>query len=294
LLEQEAASIDRDRAVLAMVDRSVGILGSIEWLDAQLDVARKHETGASFDSELSLVRWPDDYQLLRWQPNYLRAEYEGSPLREARPTMMVARIDGPTLAIAKRLVDDAIAVEKAGGLAGKVYIDARGMAKSDQPAAAASQGSYQDYDRSLLTMAAAIRQTGDLEVVVDESPELFAEGDCPEAAIYCGWYSLANYVDAFDFVQGAVAVHLASAEATTLREENAKNWCKRLLEEGGCATIGPVYEPYLVSFPRPDAFFAELLRGERPLVEVYYRTKPFNSWMMVLVGDPLYRPFAKQ
>ncbi len=61
-----------------------------------------------------------------------------------------------------------------------------------------------------------------------------------------------------------------------------------------CATIGPVYEPYLVAFPRPDGFFAELLEGERTLVEAYYRTKPFNSWMMVLVGDPLYRPFGKE
>ncbi|MCH2131891.1 MAG: hypothetical protein MK179_22350, partial [Pirellulaceae bacterium] len=26
-------------------------------------------------------------------------------------------------------------------------------------------------------------------------------------------------------------------------------------------------------------------------VEAYYRCKPFNSWTMTLVGDPLYAPF---
>jgi len=28
-------------------------------------------------------------------------------------------------------------------------------------------------------------------------------------------------------------------------------------------------------------------------VECYFKTVPLTSWMMVLVGDPLYNPFAK-
>jgi hypothetical protein len=27
------------------------------------------------------------------------------------------------------------------------------------------------------------------------------------------------------------------------------------------------------------------------LVECFARSNPFNSWMMTLIGDPLYRPF---
>ncbi|HEX2475025.1 MAG TPA: hypothetical protein VHK01_09770, partial [Lacipirellulaceae bacterium] len=34
-----------------------------------------------------------------------------------------------------------------------------------------------------------------------------------------------------------------------------------------------------------------LLNGELTLVECFARTNPFNSWMMTLIGDPLYRPF---
>jgi hypothetical protein len=34
-----------------------------------------------------------------------------------------------------------------------------------------------------------------------------------------------------------------------------------------------------------------LLSGKYTLVETYYRTTPFNSWVMTLVGDPLYNPF---
>jgi hypothetical protein len=53
-----------------------------------------------------------------------------------------------------------------------------------------------------------------------------------------------------------------------------------------------VTEPYLRTFPEPKAFFSELFSG-RCLVEAFYRTKPFNSWQMVLLGDPLYRPFKQ-
>jgi len=33
--------------------------------------------------------------------------------------------------------------------------------------------------------------------------------------------------------------------------------------------------------------------GKYTLVECYYRTALFTSWMTVLVGDPLYNPYAK-
>jgi uncharacterized protein (TIGR03790 family) len=288
IMEQTPPSIERDVVVLAMLERITGLIGSVEWLDEQLANAQKNETGASFDSELSLVMWPDDYQLLRWQPNYLRPGFDNSQLRKFRRTLMVARIDAPTIQLAKGLVDTAMQVEQA-GLRGKVYIDARGLGKLEEPNVA--PGSYADFDRGLLATAKGIKEQTKLEVVLDTGPSLFQPGQCKDAALYCGWYSLSKYVDAFEWKPGAVAYHLASAEATTLRDPASQAWCKRLLEDGVCATIGPVYEPYLIAFPRPEEFFALLLQGDLTLVECYYRTQPFNSWMMTLIGDPLYRPF---
>jgi uncharacterized protein (TIGR03790 family) len=288
LMMQSAPSIQRDALVLALLERSGGLLTAVEWLDQQIEIAVKNETGASFDSELSLVMWPDDYQLLRWQMNYLRPGYDNSQLPKFFRTLMVSRIDAPTLKLAKGLIDTAIQVEKQ-GLHGKAYIDARGIGKLED--SGAPYGSYADFDRSLLITAKGIKEQTEMEVVLDTSPQLFQPGQCPDAALYCGWYSLAKYVDAFKWTPGAIGYHLASLEATTLRDPNSQAWCKRMLESGVCATIGPVYEPYLVAFPRPDEFFALLLRGDLTLVECYYRSNPFNSWMMTLIGDPLYRPF---
>ena len=50
--------------------------------------------------------------------------------------------------------------------------------------------------------------------------------------------------------------------------------------------------PYTVGFPKPAEFFCMLATVRHTLVECYWRTALFASWMTVLVGDPLYNPFA--
>jgi uncharacterized protein (TIGR03790 family) len=103
---------------------------------------------------------------------------------------------------------------------------------------------------------------------------------------------LTKYIDAFDFVDGAVGFHIASYEAASLRDPNSSQWCPAMLKDGITATLGAVAEPYLHAFPPPKDFFEQLYNGSC-LVEAYYRTNPFNSWQLLLVGDPLYKPFRK-
>ena len=105
---------------------------------------------------------------------------------------------------------------------------------------------------------------------------------------------MASYVDCCRFVRGAVAYHIASAEAVSIRERNARYWCKNLLDNGVAATLGPVAEPYTVGFPKPAEFFGLLATGEYTLVECYAKTLLLQSWMTVLIGDPLYKPFARK
>ena len=130
--------------------------------------------------------------------------------------------------------------------------------------------------------------SGRAAVKVDSAEGLFQPGDCPDTALYCGWYSLGRYVGAFTWKPGSVGYHIASAECQTLKEPGSQVWCKRMLEEGVAATLGPVTEPYLSSFPLPDHFFPILMTGELPLLEVYFRTVPHVSWMQILIGDPFY------
>jgi uncharacterized protein (TIGR03790 family) len=262
-----------------------GVLGELQYWEDLKDVYNDGRASASVDSELTLCA-AGSYQRASWLPNPFHGQYEGlSLLEEIRSkTIKVARLDGPTPDLAKRLVDDAIAAEKE-GLEGIFYIDARGLADNDR------QDSYAQYDKRLLSLYAMLKEQASVEVVIDKGPDLFAEGACPNAALYCGWYSLGTYVDAFMWQKGAVGFHVASAEASTLRIPGREVWCKRMIENGIAATLGPVQEPYLSSFPLPDLFFPLLMAGRLPLLEVYFQTIPHLSWRQVLIGDPLYRPF---
>jgi uncharacterized protein (TIGR03790 family) len=248
------------------------------------------DSQAAFDSELSLVLWPS-YPLSGSQLNPMRAYPYALPKTYKQsdydqPPLMVARLDGPTYEIARSLVDRAMAAERM-VLQGRAYIDARGIHDEVNRV-----GSFGYYDESLRTTAALLKTNTSLQVVLDNRKELFGVGQCPNTVLYCGWYSLRNYLDSFSYQVGAVGYHIASFEAETLRPgtPDSNVWCKRMLEKGITATLGAVAEPYLHSFPRPDLFFGDLVSGKYCLVECFYRTKPYNSWMLTLIGDPLYRP----
>ena len=199
--------------------------------------------------------------------------------------MMVCRLEAVSVELTLKMIDDAVAVEKT-GLAGTAYIDARGL-----PAQPYGSGGYGEYDESLRMLADFLKKKSSLTVVLDNREAVFAPGTCPDAALYCGWYSHGVYVDAFKWARGAVGYHIASSEAISLRDPNTTQWCKNLMDRGVTATLGPVAEPYLLAFPRPDEFFPLVLTGKYTMAECFWRTSLLTSWMTILLGDPLYRPF---
>jgi uncharacterized protein (TIGR03790 family) len=270
---------DADAKELADARRQVN---GLEARERRLAHAESH---ACVDSELMLLWWPA-YPLDRWVDNPLYMRASEAYRKSKPPVVLVSRLDGPSADIAKRLVDDAIEAEK-NGLKGKVVIDARGI-KFD-PKNDTGHG-YGGYDESMRETAALLEKAG-FAVELDDKNELLKPGAAKDVAFYCGWYSLANFVDCCEYVPGAVAWHLASSEAVTLRDKNSKLWCPNLLKKGVCATLGPVSEPYTIGFPKPAEFFGLLVTGEYTLVECYARTMLFCSWMTVLVGDPLYNPY---
>jgi len=191
----------------------------------------------------------------------------------------VARLDAGTPADVRAMIDRALDAEK-DGLKGTAYFDARGLTGADD---------YAKADGDIRQAAELARGFG-FPTVLDDKPELFGENKCPLGAIYWGWYSLAKYVDSFQFVPGAIAVHVASGECNSLRE--GPYWCRNLIRNGAAVTMGPTNEPYLEAFPSPTAFLGKLFEGEC-IGQAYYETQGWLSWRMVLLGDPLYRPFRK-
>ncbi len=296
-LETLAATIKKTEADLASAENpntpdpisALAAKGELRRLTERRMILSGQESTAAVDSELMLLWWPT-YNLARWMPNPLHWQFPPAQRAKQPMVLLTARLDGPTPEIAKRLVDDAIFAEE-NGLSGKAYLDARGIAFDPKAANDGGLG-YGGYDQSFRDTATLLK-TAKFDVILDDKPELFAIDSCPDACFYAGWYALGNYQRPGKLNRGAIAWHLASSEAVTLRDAKSKLWCPNLLKDGAAVTLGPVAEPYTIGFPKPAEFFGFVATGEFAMVEVHARTQYFTSWMTVFVGDPLYRPFAK-
>jgi len=246
------------------------------------------KTTASLDSELAML-WRGAYKTEGPAANPLYWRFRGTVAgAKGRPdALMTARIDGPSVALVRRVISDSIAVEKT-GLKGVFYID------SGLPlrfAKASSNAGYRAYDNRFRTLHAFLTRRTGMKVVLDTSAGLFAPGKCPDAALYAGWYSLRRYVAAFTWKRGAVGWHTASFEAADLRNPKSAQWCPQMLINGVAGTTGAVDEPLLMAFPAPEEFYPLLLTGKYTIAECYWRTVPNASWQLTLIADPLYNPF---
>jgi uncharacterized protein (TIGR03790 family) len=254
-----------------------GLAAELSELNNKIDNLTAKESHASVDSELAMVRY-SSYPLGKWQPNRLF----GLGFGQEKMTIMTCRLDGPDAYVPMQLVAKALVAEH-NGLKGTAYFDSRGLAKDSK------FGSYGYFDNTIREVAKITRAAG-IRTVAQDKSELFSAGQCRDTMFYCGWYSVKNYIDAFTFNTGAIGYHIASWEAIDIHDPLTKQWVPAMLRDGITATFGAVAEPYLTAFPEPDKFFAEILTG-RCLVEAYFITKPFNSWQLILIGDPLYTPF---
>jgi uncharacterized protein (TIGR03790 family) len=241
--------------------------------------------GAAVDSELCTLPIKNSSVPLagpRSNPVYGKARAQVDP---TNGVLMVARLDGPTPAVARALVDKALAAE-ADGLWGRGYFDLRGL----------TNGEYKKGDDWIGGAAEITRHFG-FETVVDEKEATFpAAFPMSQIAFYAGWYeTTASGPFArpkVEFMPGAFAYHLHSFSAQNLRSAT-QNWCGPLLAAGATATMGCVDEPFLDGTPKIDAFFACFLPGCYTFGEAAYACQRFVSWQTTVVGDPLYRPFGK-
>ena len=220
-------------------------------------------------------------------PNWVYGTTNTALLHPTNGILLVARLDGPSVEIARGLVDKALAAEH-DGLWGRAYFDARGLDKTN---------SYYVGDEWILNAGEICRQLG-FETTVDKNPATFpADFPMSQIAIYCGWYD-ENVSGPFtlpkvEFMPGAFAYHLHSFSAATLRSPN-QFWVGPLLAKGATCTMGCVNEPYLPCTPNVYAFLARLIAGGFTFGEAAWAAQPVLSWQITVVGDPLYRPFGRE
>lgn len=250
------------------------------------DVPRSGPLGnrneASVDSELAALAFMS-HQISGPTPNPYFQNFRAIGDFENATILLVCRLDAPAAATVRRMILDAIAAEK-NGLWGRAYVDA-----AHNTSAGMEVG-----DQWLAQITGQLHKVG-IPVVYDEAPAIFPEGyPMTDCALYYGWYAetvAGPFTQpGFRFLPGAVAVHIHSFSASTLRDPNA-NWVAPLVTKGAAASMGNVYEPYLELTAHLDIFNDRLLHGFT-FAESAYMSIRALSWMSVMVGDPLYRPYA--
>jgi uncharacterized protein (TIGR03790 family) len=237
---------------------------------------------ACLDNELSLL------------PRHGELNFDG-PLRNPRfastnagwlhPTngvIIVSRLDGPNMEIAKALVDKALVAERE-GLWGRAYFDLRNL----------TNGAYAPGDRWITNCSTVARDVG-FETVVDNLPAVLNNAfPLSQVALYFGWYeghATGPFgLSSVEFGPGAVAYHLHSYSAGNPRSA-AQNWVGPFLAKGVTFTMGCTSEPYLTFTPQVDVFLESLLKLCFTAGEAALNSLPVLSWQTLVVGDPLYRP----
>lgn len=244
------------------------------------DPIRSHDESA-VDSELAALGALDnDYFGIFNNPYFRRF----SPILDSSVTsglLLVARLDAPTAETVRRMIDDTLLAERV-GLYGWAYIDRRSI----------PERGYREGDDWLQNAAAECWNHG-IPVILDNNPAVLPAGFAvTDAALYYGWYDwqAGGALAAPQFRPGAVAVHIHSFSARTLRDPNA-HWVGPLVTRGAAATMGNVYEPYLDLTAHLDVFNERLLQGFT-FAESAYMSLKVLSWMTAIIGDPLYRPYA--
>lgn len=239
---------------------------------------------ACVDNELALLPAAGSYALTG--PLLNRLAYGATNptvLRPSNQLLMVTRLDGPTPALARQLVDRALQAER-DGVWGRAYFDLRSIT-----------GDYAQGDAFITNAAVASRIAG-LEVDVDTLPEtLPLSYPLSHVALYAGWYAYSAEGPFarpdVEFVPGAIAYHLHSFSAMALRSTN-QTWAGPFIARGATATLGCTDEPYLTFTPNVGIFVSRILAGWT-WGEAAYASLPALSWQTIILGDPLYRPYAR-
>ena len=250
--------------------------------DPELSKAISTRNEASVDSELAALGLPD-FKPAALVPNPYFGRFTPI-LDEAMPPGMLlpSRLDAPAPEMVRAMIDDAITTEKE-GLWGWAYVDGRDI----------TSGGYFEGDNWMRNLVKILRERG-VPTIFDNLPATFGENfPVTDAAVYFGWY--AGDINGpflrenFRFRRGAVAVHLHSFSAASLRGMSS-HWAGPLIARGAAATLGNVYEPYLSFTANLDIFQDRLLAG-LSLAEAGWMSQRALSWMGIVVGDPLYRPY---
>jgi uncharacterized protein (TIGR03790 family) len=221
------------------------------------------------------------------QGNYYQPFVSFANYRAQQNAMLIYsvwRLDAATADLAKGLVDKAMAAEGSGPT-GQACLD-----RNEGDISHVYDFDYGEVEWDMHKAAMFSAQAG-FPVTEDSNYEEFGTppaANCPNAALYSGWYSLNHYNDAFTWNTGAIGWHMDSASAFDPR--GGANWSANAIQKGITVTTGSVNEPLSSGLVREGGAFRDLFQGAN-VGDAFLRNTRWLKWVILYLGDPLYTPF---
>jgi uncharacterized protein (TIGR03790 family) len=191
--------------------------------------------------------------------------------------LLVTRLDGPTVADAKSLVDSSLAARP---VAGPFYLrDSFAMGMADADAILNSRGLLTEWVKGYNNPKYP-RYQG----VSDRFMGHWGAGP------HDSQYSDAEF-RSLRFFPGALCDLTWSFSAAGLRDRDSKGTICALVEGGAAGVQGYVSEPYTDAVSRPEIVLDRYTRGFT-LAESFYAGTSYIHWKSLVLGDPICAPYA--
>lgn len=207
--------------------------------------------------------------------------------------MLVSRIEAPGLLAMKRMLDSARLGERS-ARAGKPFVGTFYIDNYPKKSV-----SFDLYNRSMLMCAGMGKAWGN-PAVIERTKKRMTTFDAGPAIFYTGWYTLSSKINRGQnrWAPGAIAIEIHSGSARLLKSSKksdpySNSYVAFFATQGVAGTYGAVREPYLDAFPKPHEVLTSLRAG-LTWAESFWASVPHHNWQMLLLGDPLYRPFPQQ
>ncbi len=197
--------------------------------------------------------------------------------------VLVTRLDGYTIADAKKLVDNSVNAKPESG---PFFFDLAGNRNT---------GGYGGMQQTLVAAYDVIKRKG-FQAVIDRS-EKFIDPGTPVAG-YASWGSNDGAFDLdtyrkIRFKPGALCETFVSTSGRTFRPATGgQSLIADLISQGVTGIKGYVSEPYTFALAQPQIIFDRYTAGWN-LAESFYAASPVIKWKDVVVGDPLCRPYGR-
>lgn len=213
---------------------------------------------------------------------YNRSIFGRFDKNDAEFSLVVSRIDAPTLSLAKEFMDNAVKVNKQLEVNGTFYVDPY----ADKMGKEAQQYTQLLIDFSSNTLPLLNMDTWST-MFMDPYKDVVIPFVTNDSFVW-SWFTDRAYSDFFQSTN-ANRIFLYNADfdgAYTIRNTSVKTWPILALQAGYALSAGAMSNPAIDGFLNPTPFFIALNEGAT-MGEAYLFSIPYLDWTLTLFGDPL-------